>query len=238
MAITALNDYAIGDVNFNTMMETLDKTFKGKNLITLSAYDTTAAPDVKVGSVFENNGSLFIVDTSDITPTGYAGIANSTTFYLVYDESATAFIYSSTAPTWSDILQGWYVANDRYFFSMYKDSGGTLYGSKQLLKKQGELYTKVIDAGNWNMDTTSQKIVPHLLDYTKITSVQGMVAANDGVRRYKTGYKNGTGTADTVELWIGYIDTTDIRIVRTTTGIFDAATFNDAPYKLEVTYEI
>ena len=135
MAITALNDYAIGNTNFNTMMTSLDKTFKGKADITISEYDTTAAPDVKVGSVFENNGSLFIVDTADITPTGYSSMTVSTTFYLYYDESATAFIYSNTAPTWSDALQGWYNGNDRAFFSMYKDSGGTLYENKIAFNK-------------------------------------------------------------------------------------------------------
>jgi len=136
MAVTALNDYAIGDVNFNTMMTSLDKAFKGKAEITISEYDTDSAPDVKVGSVFENNGSLFIVEGTDITPTGYSGISDSTTFYLYYDESAEEFIYSETAPIWNDALQGWYNGNDRAFFSMYKDSGGTLYENKALLMSQ------------------------------------------------------------------------------------------------------
>jgi len=137
MAITALNDYSVGDSNLNAIMTSLDKTYKGKAEISLSNYDADTAPVVKVGSVFENNGALFIVDTSDITPTGYAGIANSTTFYLVYDESGGAFVYSSSAPTWNDALQGWYVGNDRYFFSMYKDSGGTLYQNKAKMINDG-----------------------------------------------------------------------------------------------------
>ncbi len=138
MAITALNDYAIGDTNLTAIITTLDKTYKGKALITLSEYDTTAAPVLEVGSIFENNGALFIIDTSDITPTGYAGISNSTTFYIVYDASAGAFIYSSSAPTWSDALQGWYSGNDRYFFSMYKDSGGTLYELKSEMQHESK----------------------------------------------------------------------------------------------------
>ncbi len=130
MAITQINT---ADYDYAMFLETLNKSYKGKADITISAFDTTAAPDVKVGSVFEDNGAIFIVDTSDITPTGYAGITNSTTFYLYYDESANVFIYSNTAPTWSDVLQGWYNGNDRAFFSMFKDSGGTLYQDKVLL---------------------------------------------------------------------------------------------------------
>ena len=147
MAITALNDYGIANVNFNTMMETLDKTFKGKAEITLSDYDTDAAPDVKVGSVFENNGALFIVDTADITPTGYAGISSSTTFYLYYDESGTAFIYSETVPTWNDALQGFYNGNDRAFFSMFKDSGDTLYQLKTVLRNPNVMENMTIGNG-------------------------------------------------------------------------------------------
>lgn len=136
MAITQLNDYGVGDFNLTAIINTIGKTYKGKADITISEYDTTAAPDVKVGSVFENNGAIFIVDTSDITPTGYAGISNSTTFYLYFDESGTTFIYSSTAPTWSDSLQGWYNGNDRALFSMYKDSGGTLYEDKTRIQQE------------------------------------------------------------------------------------------------------
>jgi hypothetical protein len=124
MAITQINDYSIGDSNLNSMMTTLDSSYVGKADISISAYSTTAAPDVKIGSIFENNGALFVVDTSDITPTGYAGITVSTTFYLVYDESEGEFIYSEVAPTWSDAYQGWYSGNDRYFFSMYKIQAG------------------------------------------------------------------------------------------------------------------
>jgi hypothetical protein len=134
MAFDQLNEYGIGDSNLTTMMETLDGSYIGKAEITLSNYDTDAAPVVKVGSIFDNNGSLYRVISSDETPTGYSGISVSTTFYLYFDASATAFIYSSTAPTWNDALQGWYNDNDRALFSMHKDSTGTLYENKEYIK--------------------------------------------------------------------------------------------------------
>lgn len=100
-----------------------------------------------------------------------------------------------------------------------------------------KLRTKVIDAGTWNMDTASQIIIAHGLDYTKIIHVKGIVEANDGVRRYRDGFKSGTGTSDVVQLWIGYIDTTNVRFVRTTTGFFDDSAFNAAPVKITIEYE-
>lgn len=136
MAVTQLSQTPAGTTDFTLLKNEVTKNAKGVNTITLSEYDTDAAPDVKAGSVFENNGATFIVDTSDITPTGYSGISNSTTFYLYYDESAETFIYSATVPVWSDALQGYYNGNDRALFSMYKDSGGTLYEDKNLLLQQ------------------------------------------------------------------------------------------------------
>ncbi|MCW8929935.1 MAG: hypothetical protein OQL19_06840 [Gammaproteobacteria bacterium] len=133
MAVTQLNDQAIGSTDFTKLVNATDKNAKGLNQITLFNYNNDSAPSVKVGSVFENNGATFIVDTSNITPTGYSGISNSTTFYLYYDESAATFIYSATVPPWSDSLQGYYNGNDRALFSMYKDAGGTLYQNKYIL---------------------------------------------------------------------------------------------------------
>ena len=138
MAVRQINT---ADFDYAMMLETINKSYKGKNDITISEYDTDAAPDVKVGSVWEDNGAIFILESADMTPTGYGGIANSTTFYLYYDESGEVFIYSSTVPSWNDALQGWYNANDRAFFSMFKDSGGTLYLSKSLLLSQNNLKT-------------------------------------------------------------------------------------------------
>ncbi len=131
MSIVLVNDFAVGDVNLTAMMETLNITYKGKSEVTLSNYDNDTAPDVKVGSVFDCNGSIFEVTSNDETPSGYSGIANDTMFYLIYSAGLNEFIYTATAPTWSDSKQGWYDGNNRYFFSMYKDSGGTLYYGKK-----------------------------------------------------------------------------------------------------------
>lgn len=123
MSISKVSDFAVGDIDLTAMMESINKSYKGKAEVTLSNYDNDSAPDVKVGSMFDNNGTLYAVTGSDETPTGYSGISTSKTFYLYFDESAEAFIYSSTSPSWSDDLQGWYNSNDRALFSMYKDSG-------------------------------------------------------------------------------------------------------------------
>ncbi len=174
MAVRQINT---ADYDYSMFLETLNKSYKGKADITLSAYNTTAAPDVKVGSVFEDNGAIFIVDTSDITPTGYAGMTNSTTFYLYLDVDPTpTFVYSNTAPTWSDVLQGWYTGNDRAFFSMYKDSGGTLYQNKGKLVYNRDTSLKTYTANGGDTDT----ILPFINIGQSLTAIifRGTVTAS------------------------------------------------------------
>ncbi len=122
MSIVLVNNFAVGDVNLTAMMKTLNLAYKGKSDITLSNYDNDTAPDVKVGSVFDCNGSIFEVTSSDETPSGYSGIANDTMFYLIYSVSLNEFIYTATAPTWSDSKQGWYDGNNRYFYVLAKST--------------------------------------------------------------------------------------------------------------------
>ncbi len=238
MSITQLNT---ADFDYAMMLNVINKSYKGKANITLSNYNTTAAPVVKVGSVFEDNGAIFIVDTADITPTGYAGITNSTTFYLYYDESASVFIYSNTAPTWSDVLQGWYNGNDRAFFMMVKDSGGTLYQSKQLLKKQGELYTKVVEIGDWNMDVTGGVVVIHGLDHTKIRDMVCMILQNSNTNiRSLTAGNGGSGNVDP-QGSIDFASNTNVVLNRLTGGIFDGILYNATSFNrgfVTITYEV
>jgi len=230
MAVRILNDFAPGDTNFTAMMETLNKAYKGQSQITISNYDTTAAPVVKVGSVFGNNGSQVLVETGDETPTGYGGIANSTTFYIYYDESGEAFIFSSTTPSWNDALQGWYNSNDRAFFSMYKDSGGTLYTNKLKLSDNGDISSRTIEIeiGDWDMDADASKDVLHLLsDWQKIRSISIVVRNDDDTLYYNSDKMDGAGVKD---LGIFEFRSDAISLFRTAGGWFDAVEYNATSY--------
>lgn len=130
----SINQINSSDFDYEMMLATINVSYVGKETLTITEYSSTAAPDVTAGSIFENGGAIF-ENTTDATPTGYAGLTNSTTFYLYYDESGGVFIFSNTAPVWSDAKQGWYNGDDRAFFSMFKDSGGTLYENKSILSR-------------------------------------------------------------------------------------------------------
>ena len=159
-----------------------------------------------------------------MTPTGYAGITNSTTFYLYYDESASVFIYSNTAPTWSDVLQGWYNGNDRAFFSMYKDSGGTLYQSKSSLGQASKTLSRVLAVGEWDMNASAGIDIIHGLTQSKIRGVDVLIRENSTGSGYVYGFQGKLGANDG-----GYYFTTSttINLRRQAAGLFDSTLFDN-----------
>ena len=149
MSITKITDPAAVPAavsDYQAQNELTQSALTGLAKITLSEYDTDAVPAVKVGSVFNVGGITYSVSTADETPSGYAGIAVSTTFYLYFDAGTELFVYSSTAPVWNDAYQGWYNSDDRAFFSMYKDATGLLYELKTALRNPNVMEN--IEIGN------------------------------------------------------------------------------------------
>lgn len=237
MSIEQINSAAF---DYDIMLATIEGAYIGKADITISEYDSTAAPDVKVGSKFEVNGALFKVLTADETPSGYAGISNSTTFYIMYDVSGEEFVFTSVAPTWNDALQGWYESGqtDRYFFFMRKDSGGTLYTAKQLLKRPGEKYTIVLDIGDWDMSnaTGSGSVnVIHGLTYSKIRSIDVIIRNDADTLKLPLNF------ALTVSSGFFSLTSTTVDLTPVIGGVFDGTDYNATSYNrgwITIAYEL
>ena len=110
MATDKINNYSIGDNNFESVMLTLDQTFRNKH----DCYSFSATA-LKAGSVIEINGSLYPV-TQDVTLPDMT----SNKYLMAVPSSAGTFtlLATSTAPTWSDAKQGFYgtsiTANYKY----------------------------------------------------------------------------------------------------------------------------
>jgi len=186
MSIEQVNS---SDFDYDKILATQEVAYIGKSNITISEYDTSAACVVKVGSRFEVGGSLFKVLTSDESPTGYSSISNSTTFYLYYDVSEEEFAYAETVPTWSDAYQGWYNGADRYFFSMYKDSGGTLYQDKDFLisKSNSRIHGNLfIEDGLLTLTTATggtyqglKSLIVNMLNISSLSTISGSTSLSD-----------------------------------------------------------
>ena len=110
MATDKINNYSIGDNNFESVMLTLDQTFRNKH----DCYSFSATA-LKAGSVIEINGSLYPV-TQDMTLPDMT----SNKYLMAVPSSAGTFTLMSTAttPTWSHSKQGFYgtsiTANYKY----------------------------------------------------------------------------------------------------------------------------
>lgn len=99
--------------------------------------------------------------------------------------------------------------------------------NKSLLIKK-----KIVNIGNWNMDSTDTITVAHgITDFTKIRSVNVYIIDDGGTNIYPINMAYTTGTPVTaVQGTIGSITETFVSLYRLTGGTFDDANFNSSPY--------
>ena len=120
---------------------------------------------------------------------------------------------------------------------MFKDSGDTLYQHKQLLKKQGEIYTRVLEIGIWNMDTTVTVFVIHGLTKADIRVVDAMIIKDDG------DFISWWTRSSAIETTLSAIETraTNVQLSRATDGLFDSVDFDDGAMNrgyITITYKV
>ncbi len=138
MAGAQVNLYAIGDVDLEAMMDTLDKqrvTYQG---LSLTNYDNTSLPAIAAGSLVEVAGALFKF-TSEEAITAWAGVGVGAAYIKLVpagtDPDEVTAEFTDTAPTWSDAKQGWYgtggAANHRYVATLTKIDAAT-YAAKDV----------------------------------------------------------------------------------------------------------
>jgi hypothetical protein len=92
--------------------------------------------------------------------------------------------------------------------------------------------TKVIEIGDWNMDTTESESVAHGLgnDYKKIRSVSAIIRTDSYGHSYFPLTYYVDELSGGVEGGIGDFDSTSILLKRKTGGYFDSTTFNSTSY--------
>ena len=147
MSGSKVNDFAIGDSNIQSVMLTLDKTFKGLHQVSLTNYDNTSESQIAAGSVVENNGALYTFNSNE----SITGSPSDGTVYirLVPAGDTITAEYTNTKPTWSDSKQGWYGtgahANKRYIeFVTTKNSSAWIYKKPLNLFSKERLNTSAI----------------------------------------------------------------------------------------------
>ncbi len=122
------------------------------------------------------------------------------------------------------------IVNTVYSYATYKPSVGVETGIYKLREK-------IIEIGDWDMDTTATISVTHLVDYTKIRSVS-IVIKNDAatslfnINSFTAGVSNGAFQS---------IDGTNVNLERTTGGLFDSTDYNSTSFNrgfITIQYEV
>ena len=130
------------------------------------------------------------------------------------------FIISCTV--WSDDMsfnkKSWQASN-------FEEKIGTEESTRRMDITRNPLLTKVIEIGDWDMDTYSFVDILHGLTLAKIRSATILIR-NDADTIYYT--TNVASWAD--EVHIRYINASTIQLRRETGGSFDSTTYNSTSY--------
>lgn len=88
---------------------------------------------------------------------------------------------------------------------------------------------KIVEIGDWNMDSTASKDVAHGVTLSKIRTVNAMIRndADDTYYPVENSYNNATFVAS---CYIYEIDATSIKMSRYATSTFDSANFDSTSY--------
>ena len=229
-------------------LSALEKQRLGYQAISLTEYDSDLEPEIAAGSKIEISGALFEFAAPE-SITGWAGIALSTDAWikLVVTGATVAAEFTDVAPTWDTAKQGWYDGLDRYIGGLYKDGSGDytlkyLYhfvgnsnlkifgdGTIGIWDGLGFLAKKVVEIGDWDMDTNAAINVAHGLGdkWAKIRSIQVIIREDEDTTYLPL---NSVNEGDDLNGGITGFNNVHINLRRIAEETFDNAYFNLTPF--------
>jgi hypothetical protein len=233
MALTQIDFPAEGAADWTDFIDMAKDWIVGHINIGLTNFDNDSLPAIAQGSKCEIGGSYFFA-ASDQAVTGSA-TASSVNY--IYIETDGDVVWSTTAPTWDDTKSGWYNGTDRAVARLYRDGSSNyldkyVYSQNQIsvireVDAGGLLLPKVLDIGDWNMDTTQNKSVNHGLGsaWKGIRSID-IIVRNDLDDAYQ---RHNVNTA-TSQLQVSNINATVITLTRETGVGFDGTGWDSTSY--------
>lgn len=91
--------------------------------------------------------------------------------------------------------------------------------------KIASLNTKIINIGDWNMDTTQSLDVAHGVTLSKIRSLSAIIIADSSTTRYDLNIMDGAGDGGGL-----FADATNVVLRRIASGFFDNTSFNSTSF--------
>ena len=143
-------------------------------------------------------------------------------FYVIINKDGTTLI---AIPLNKDI----FIASTAEAQSLTDDT--KVLTPAKLADVNGGLLTKVVELGDWNMNTTTQILVNHgISNHRNIRNVSVMIR-NDlgGILNMLDSISSATAGTDTNGA-VATISTSQITLIRTTGGLFDATSYESTSY--------
>ncbi len=235
----------------STSVSIISSGLKGYQAISLTQFVTSAQSLIASGSAIEIANAFFLAN-GNITPnaSSWTAVTTANTAYIALTPSGSAgsqvlaAVYTDTAPTWVLSKAGWYASAaslTRYAAGVTKTSatqydGAFILGVHQDYGMAGIvvgheagnfLKVKVVEIGEWNMDTTASVSIAHGMGATffeKVRTTSAMIRADAGGFAVNLASIN-TGTAH-VDGGVQHVDETIIFIDRSDGGRFDGPEYN------------
>ena len=176
---------------------------------------------VAVGSLIEAQGSLYSVVTDPFTPTGTA----QNGAYLFFDDSVPGYAWSTIAGTYDPTRGGIYDPGNRRQCRFLLRSATRFVQLSENGTPLGTL--KILEIGDWNMDTTTQVMVAHGLTGTNWQLIRetSVIIRDDADSLYRPA-QSSTVVSGAQAAWPDAIDSTNINLERLTGGFFDSILFS------------
>ena len=95
----------------------------------------------------------------------------------------------------------------------------------KILAALGGMSRRLVELGDWNMDTTGTLSIAHGLDITKVRSVSGVLRNDDGTLLLPLGLGNLAGPA-----WVENLNATHLTLMRAAGGVCDSANYDSTGY--------
>ncbi len=223
----------------------------------LSQYDSDAEGVIVSGCVVTPNASNFDMTAGIVYLNGEFMRVDAVT-----NQTFTKYIKASTPTnvtrTFNDAASKTFILEKKAEVSGTADGGGqeitisslysSLYRRLEFLmgshtvkvvaagtESTKRILTKVIEIGDWNMDSTPSVNVAHgLSDQSKIRSVSVLIRSDSGGNTSiisNSCVNDITGIGGSQEAWVYYANTsTNIGLARRTGGIFDGPSYDSTSY--------
>jgi len=244
---TILRTPSLGNSDWSSWITQQGATDTGYMRVSLTNFATTAASAIATGGVLECAGSIYTFTETAISLASGTASADVAVYYTVIPSAGGTTVtvaMDSTVPVWVDAKQGFYLSAaslTRAIGGCYIGTASTYY-SKYLYTGENLVYClqtgetrtlleKVLEIGDWDMDTGVTKNVTHGIsnNIKNIRSIRTIIRNDADTHYYPLEKVANAPDPDLLAGGINDIDVGNITLLKRTGGFFDDANFVTSP---------